>query len=85
MTGPEFDPAFRAAFEQLLVWRRDVRHFRPDPVPEDLLAHLLDLACLAPSVGNSQPWRFVRVRDPGRRADVLDTAVAHPQEAAAVH
>ncbi len=66
----EFDAGFAADFERLLRWRRDVRRFRRDPFPEALLDELLDLACLAPSVGNSQPWRFVRVDDPARRAAV---------------
>src|SRR5690349_1453919 len=58
---PSFDDEFRIRFEELLVWRRDVRRFRNDPVPPHLEERLLDLVQLAPSVGNSQPWRFVRV------------------------
>jgi 5,6-dimethylbenzimidazole synthase len=68
--GPVFDPAFRAQLGDLFRWRRDVRHFRPDPVPPDLLAELLETASLAPSVGLSEPWRFVTVDDPARRAAV---------------
>jgi len=68
---PVFDAAFRNEFEALLRWRRDVRRFHPDPLPEALVEELLDLACLAPSVGNAQPWRFVRVSDPARRAAVI--------------
>ena len=34
--------------------------------PTALIEHLLDLAQLSPSVGNSQPWRWVRVDSPGR-------------------
>ncbi|MEA1672539.1 5,6-dimethylbenzimidazole synthase [Nitrospirillum sp. BR 11163] len=64
---PDFDADFRSHFRDLLVWRRDVRRFRTDPLPDGLLERLLDLACLAPSVGLSQPWRFVRVDDPARR------------------
>lgn len=67
---PVFDEAFRARLADLLVWRRDVRRFRGDPVDENILRTCLDLAALAPSVGNSQPWRFVRVADPRRRAAV---------------
>lgn len=59
--GPAFGPAFRAEFETLLAWRRDVRRFRRDALPEGLLERLLEVAELAPSVGLSQPWRFVRV------------------------
>ena len=69
MTGrpPDFDDAFRARFEDLLRWRRDVRRFREEPLAPGLLERLLELADLAPSVGNSQPWRFVTVDDPARR------------------
>jgi uroporphyrin-III C-methyltransferase / precorrin-2 dehydrogenase / sirohydrochlorin ferrochelatase len=49
------------SLEVLARWRRDVRRFRSDAVPRDLLRQLLDVADLAPSVGNSQPWRLVNV------------------------
>ena len=67
---PVFDAAFRGRFVDLVAWRRDVRRFRRDAVPEPLLADLLDLAALAPSVGNCQPTRWVRVDDPARRAAI---------------
>ena len=67
---PEFDAAFRQTLGDLFAWRRDVRRFRPDPVPVELLDHLFDIACLSPSVGNSQPWRFVTVDDQARRHGV---------------
>lgn len=47
--------------------RRDVRRFRPDAVPDQLLDRVLAAAHAAPSVGHSQPWRFVLVDDPGLR------------------
>lgn len=65
-----FDDAFRARLRDLLVWRRDVRRFRRDPLPSGSLEALIELACLAPSVGLSQPWRFVIVEDAGRRAAI---------------
>jgi 5,6-dimethylbenzimidazole synthase len=68
--GPVFDEGFRARLVELFRWRRDVRRFRPEPVPADVLDGLLGLASLAPSVGLSEPWRFVIVEDPGRRAAV---------------
>ena len=58
-----FDAAFRAQLCDLLLWRRDVRRFRPDPPPDGTLEALIELASLAPSVGLSQPWRFVIVDD----------------------
>ncbi len=67
--APRFDAAFREAFAELLAWRRDVRHFRPGEAPDEAtLAELFELAALAPSVGNCQPTRFVRVDDKARRA-----------------
>ena len=66
----DFDDAFRARLRDLLVWRRDVRRFRRGPPPPGTLERLIHVACLAPSVGLSQPWRFVIVDDPAHRAAV---------------
>ncbi|MES2420885.1 MAG: 5,6-dimethylbenzimidazole synthase [Pseudomonadota bacterium] len=68
--APIFDAAFQAELDTLFRWRRDVRHFRRDPLPAGLLDRLLATAGAAPSVGLSQPWRFVTVDDPARRAAV---------------
>jgi len=68
--SPQFNDRFRSEFRDLLRWRRDVRHFRTDPLPAALVDELLDLACLAPSVGNAQPWRFVSVDAPENRAAI---------------
>jgi 5,6-dimethylbenzimidazole synthase len=69
---PVFDEAFRARLTELMVWRRDVRRFiAHKPVPPELVSDLLETAALAPSVGNSQPWRFVLVEDTARRANVI--------------
>lgn len=68
--GPEFDERFREQFEELLKWRRDVRSFRPDPIDARLLEHLICLASLAPSVGYSQPWRFVIVESAACRESI---------------
>ena len=67
-----FDEAFRVRLRDLLVWRRDVRRFRSDPLPAGTLERLFEIACLAPSVGLCQPWRFVVVDDPRRREVVRD-------------
>ncbi len=70
--APDFDEAFRADLNELLRWRRDVRHFKSDPVPRDTLMECLRRAAEGPSVGNSQPWRFVLVDDPVRRRALRD-------------
>jgi len=68
--APIFGPAFQAELDALFRWRRDVRRFRRDVLPAGLLDRLLETANAAPSVGLSQPWRFVTVDDPARRAAV---------------
>jgi 5,6-dimethylbenzimidazole synthase len=69
-TAIAFDEAFRTRLRELLVWRRDVRRFRRDPLPPETLDNLIELACLAPSVGLSQPWRFVTVDEAATRAAI---------------
>ena len=66
MTG-QFSPAFREELAGLMRWRRDVRRFRTDPVPEDLLARGLQAFALAPSVGLCEPWRLLRVTSTAAR------------------
>ncbi|MCF8610543.1 5,6-dimethylbenzimidazole synthase [Gordonia sp. HY285] len=68
-----FDREFVAEFDELLRWRRDVRRFRTDPLDPGVLDEILASAELSPSVGNSQPWRWVEVRSPARRALVKAT------------
>lgn len=80
---PEFDAAFRRHFLELLVWRRDVRRFRPDPVPDELVRELISMARFAPSVGLSEPWRFVRVNAPQRRKAIRENFLACNAEALA--
>jgi 5,6-dimethylbenzimidazole synthase len=62
MSEAQFGEKFRAELHELLSWRRDVRHFKPDDLPDGTFERLVQIACLAPSVGLSQPWRFVAVR-----------------------
>ncbi|MCH2220822.1 5,6-dimethylbenzimidazole synthase [Novosphingobium sp. EMRT-2] len=74
-----FDADFAERFNALLRWRRDVRHFAPRAVAEADMTALLDCAALAPSVGNAQPWRFVRLRSPA----IGDALAAHVDEQSA--
>lgn len=43
--------------------RRSIRKYKPDPVPDEVILELLEYARLAPSAHNSQPWRFVVLKD----------------------
>ena len=66
----KFGEEFQTELVELFSVRRDVRHFKRDPLPPDAIEQLVELTRLSPSVGYSQPWRFVKVDDPRRRADV---------------
>ena len=78
---PVFTPEFADRFRDLVLWRRDVRRFRTEALPEGAVERLIELACRAPSVGNCQPWRFVFVDAPERR-DVVRAAFKRANEAA---
>ena len=80
---PDFDAGFRAKLADLISWRRDVRKFRRDPLPSASIDRLLRLACLAPSVGLSEPWRFVLVEDPAKRQRMRENFKAANAEALA--
>ena len=66
-----FSQDFRAGLHDLMRWRRDVRHFKTDPIPNDSLTECLEAFRLAPSVGLSEPWRIVRVVSGGARDAVF--------------
>jgi len=72
---------YRAIYE-----RRDVRsHFLPDPVPDDVLARILDAAHHAPSVGFMQPWDFIVIREQSIRNEVLENFERANQQAATIY
>jgi len=64
---PERRAVYRAIYE-----RRDIRHFRTDPIPDDALARIIQAAHHAPSVGFMQPWDFILIKDAQVRRQVKD-------------
>ena len=67
----ELTQAHRDALTDILRWRRDVRHFRPDPVDPAVLARLQTAMEMAPSVGNARPWRVLNVVSEDKRSAVI--------------
>ncbi|GFE49214.1 oxidoreductase [Roseobacter cerasinus] len=59
--------------DELLTWRRDVRYFRTDPLPDPLLDRLRARMQLSPSVGNARPWRVIRVDSADKRAEIINS------------
>jgi 5,6-dimethylbenzimidazole synthase len=80
-----FSASERAAVYRAMRSRRDVRaDFVSDDVPDDVLERVLEAAHLAPSVGLSQPWRFIVVRDVATRRRVRE-AFENANAAAAIY
>jgi 5,6-dimethylbenzimidazole synthase len=64
----------RDALYKVIRLRRDIRLFRPGmTVPDGVLQRILDAAHHAPSVGFSQPWDFILVRDKPRRRRIRES------------
>jgi len=57
--------------EEMILSRRTVRRFRPDPIPAETLDQLIEAARLAPSAANRQPCEFIVVDDPRRVGEVF--------------
>ena len=77
--------AHRDALHDILRWRRDVRHFLPDPVAPEVTDRLRAAMDLAPSVGNARPWRVLQVTTPALRAAVLANFEAANAKASAIY
>ncbi len=58
-------------FYEVINTRRSVRSFKPDRIPEDVLNRVLNAARIAPSGGNTQPARFILIRDESRKKQLV--------------
>ncbi len=70
----DFSPEEKDGFYKAVFSRRDVRsHFTPEPIDEQVLTRILNAAHHAPSVGFSQPWNFILVKNTDTRKQVKDS------------
>jgi nitroreductase len=85
MTARNATPTDSESVLRTLRRTRQIRDFRPDPIPDDVLEDVLDVARWTGSAMNRQPWRFIVVRDPDRRAKLAELApqAGHVAKAAA--
>lgn len=88
-TGPqpapahhEFSETEKAGLYKAVYERRDVRHFKSDPIPDAVLKKILRAAHHAGSVGFMQPWNFIVVDDPEMKERVFNNFSEANQEAA---
>lgn len=55
-----------------LASRRSIRKYSDQPIPDSIVAQLLEAGRLAPSRGNSQPWRFIVITDPAVKEELFE-------------
>lgn len=79
-SSDERDAVYRAIYA-----RRDIRNYRPDPVPEEVLGRILAAAHQAGSVGFMQPWNFLVIRDQAVRQRVYSHFREVNEHAATLH
>ncbi|WP_322894655.1 MULTISPECIES: 5,6-dimethylbenzimidazole synthase [unclassified Yoonia] len=75
----------RDALNDILQWRRDVRHFLPDTIDPTVMDRLRSAMDLAPSVGNARPWRVIEVASPALRAQIIANFETANQSAGAIY
>jgi nicotinate-nucleotide--dimethylbenzimidazole phosphoribosyltransferase len=85
MSAESFSAEQREAVYRAIRMRRDIRNYRPDPLPDEVLWRILDAAHRAPSVGLMQPWDFILVRDRALRQALYDHFRLINERAAGVH
>jgi 5,6-dimethylbenzimidazole synthase len=79
----DFSQADRQAIYRVMRARRDVREFRPDPVPFEVLSRILEMAHYAPSVGFMQPWNFILITSLDIRRQIKQLFVARNEQESA--
>lgn len=55
--------------------RRSIRYFKNEEIPEEKITKMLEAACLAPTAGNVQTWKFIVVKDPEVKKDLAVSAL----------
>jgi len=70
----DFSQEEKNGFYKAVFSRRDVRsHFTPKPIDDKTLSRILNAAHHAPSVGFSQPWNFILIKDIETRSKVKES------------
>ena len=70
----DFSEEEKRGFYKAIYSRRDVRsHFTPKPIEDDILSKILHAAHHAPSVGFSQPWNFILIKDPETKKKIKES------------
>ena len=83
MKNKQFTVDDQAILEEIMLYRRDVRgnKFLSTPVPQEAIQKILMAASLAPSVGFSQPWKFLVIRNKETKNKVVESFETENQKA----
>jgi 5,6-dimethylbenzimidazole synthase len=81
----QFTPNDAAVLKAILTWRRDVRHFKTDLLPAEVVSRLKSSFDLAPSVGNARPWRIIEVASTDVRARIAQEVADAKDRAGAAY
>lgn len=81
-----FDSAIPKLLQEIFSARRDVRgnRYTQEPIAPEILQKLLEAAVSAPSVGYSQPWRFIIIKDMKKRKAIYNEFVRENEKAASL-
>lgn len=71
------------AFKKVVTSRRSIRVYEPEPIPETIMMDCLNLATLAPSSSNLQPWQFFWVRNVNKKTELVKYCLGQPAAATA--
>ncbi|MFC2012411.1 nitroreductase family protein [Chloroflexota bacterium] len=68
-------------FFELVKKRRNIRQFKPDPVPDEYIEKIIDAARWAMSGGNGQPWEFIVVKNGETKNKIVEFYFEHQKQA----
>lgn len=77
---PEFPKDDHKLIEGHLMTRRSYRHFKPEPVPKDILMNALKVSAWAPSAKNQHPARWIIINDEDKISRIMDHILEYVRE-----
>lgn len=77
---PSLPDDFPELISDFLMTRRSYRHFKPIPVPTDLINAALNTAAWAPSAKNQHPTKWIVISDENRIKDLMDLILEYVGE-----
>jgi nitroreductase/NAD-dependent dihydropyrimidine dehydrogenase PreA subunit len=77
---PELPENSQQLIEGYLMTRRSYRHFKPEPVPRDILKNALRVSAWAPSAKNQHPAKWIVINDENKIKTMMDHILTYVRE-----